>query len=89
MVSPTVLEARASNAGPVNGSIHTSDSEQCTKHAGETLTSQKASGDREHVRVEGRWAPLHPNLVEYGSKNHGDGEVSLRNDEALDRPMEK
>jgi hypothetical protein len=82
-VLPTILEGRASDGGSINRSIDASNSEQGTKYTGETLTGQKTSGDREHVHVEGPWAPLHPKVAEDGSETHSNGEKSLWNDETL------
>jgi hypothetical protein len=82
-----VLKARTSDGSSVNRSVDTSDGEQGTEHTGKTLAGQKTSGNREHVHVKGRWAPLHPNVVEDGSETHSDGEGSLGEDEALRRTM--
>ena len=87
--SPTILEFRASDASSINRSVDASDSEQGAEHTRETLTSQKTGGDREHVHVEGRWTPLHPDVVEDGPETHSDGEDSLWNDEALRCVMER
>ena len=85
----TVLEARASDNGSINGSIDASDSEQGTEHSRETLTGHKTCGDGEHVGIKGRWAPLHPKVVEGGSESHGDRVGSLWEDEALHCVMEQ
>ena len=83
----TVLEARTSDGSTMNGSVNTSNSEQGPEYTGQTLTGQKTSGDREHVHVEGRWAPLHPKMIEDRSKTHSDGEESLGDNESLYRVM--
>ena len=85
----TVLEARASDGGSINGSIDASDSKQSTEHTRKALTGHKTCGNREHVHVNGRWALLHPKVVEDGSENHSDREGSLWKDEALHCVMER
>ena len=67
----------------MNGPVDPGDGEQGTEHTSKTLPGQKASRDREHVHVERRWAPLHPNVVENRPETHSDGEERLGNNETL------
>lgn len=83
----TELKGRTSNGSSINRPIDTSDSEQGSEHPCETLAGQKASSDGEHVHVEVRWVPLHPNMIEDGSTSHGDGEERLGENETLDCVM--
>ena len=78
-----ILEAWTSDGGSVNGSVNASDGKQGAKDTSEPFTGQKTSGDREHVHIEGRWAPLRPKVVEDGSEAHSYGKESLWDNEAL------